>query len=80
MGEEASATAKCSNTTCLDSDFVFVRALHFVFRRADSAPASISRMLVLQRLLRLTTLSNMTMIQIRFGGSLSVGVTSILFG
>jgi len=57
-----------------------MRALRLVFRHADSVLHFTSRMFILQKLSRLTMLFNMATIQIRFGGSLSVGVTSIPSG
>ena len=54
--------------------------LHFSFCRVDSALRCTSRMFVVQKPSRVTMLSNMASTQIRFGGSQSVGATSIPFG
>jgi len=69
-----------TKATCLESGSESMRMRHFGFCRADSALRSISRMFIVQTPTRLTMLSNMASTQIRFGGSLSVGVTSIPFG
>jgi hypothetical protein len=69
-----------TKATCLESDPDYLRVLHFGFYRAGSTLRSISRMFVVQKLSRLTMLSNMASTQNRFGGSLSAGVTSMHFG
>lgn len=69
-----------TKATCLESNSEYLPVLHFAFCRADSALRSINRRFIIQELSRLTMLSNMASTQIRFGGSLSVGVTSIPSG
>ena len=69
-----------TKATCLESDSESMRLLHVVFSCAESALHCTSRMDIVQEPSRLTMLSNMALTQIHFGGSLSVGVTSILFG
>ena len=69
-----------TKATCLESDSESTRLLHVVFSRADSALRCTSHMVMVQEPSCLTMLSNMASTQIRFGGSLSAGVTSMPFG